>query len=615
MAVYYIDPYTTGNGAGTWASPWSFNSGTRTGFAAGDELRIVARLLSSLLTATSYVATRPAANQVTIGSGGGLGADFVVGDMLYFPDYDSFTYVTSKSTNTLTTSGTVLPIPTTVAGTINVRRMPVANCPPSATANAMTLLPANGFNNVTITDGWIADGVQVTDGTAKSIIRSSSTSTAASQFFVDCGSVPAPDNAITSFTLNAPNTHTLGLFSAASVLTMYVANVTTLTLGQLFTHSGSSTILNYSTNSAFKIAPTYTITHMNGTGAGALTLIGLAGGTVNLTNLYLTTNMALSSYLIGTTVNINTLVFATLAVAQLVASSSSTVGPATYNIATVDIYINVGMNGVTGATGPYTFNLTGPVYVDRRNTSITDFYYRYNASSGVQIPQPEAYIPGISAVGITLGSDSFNSRPIITPNSVVRRQYNFPSIFRLYAVSPFGEYELPSWYYFPANLLITYRDGSNPVEILGVQRGPTVNPTFVSGFLFPNAYLDATFFRTAGPSIKVYLASYDTGMWQSTSVGFATKTIRIPVVSGTTYTISGYIQTDRATFANGQCVVSLTNGFTTSNTQSMTTACIGAWEQFSFSYTATMTQEIYLAVSMQFSNGGESFWIDDLTIV
>jgi len=95
----------------------------------------------------------------------------------------------------------------------------------------------------------------------------------------------------------------------------------------------------------------------------------------------------------------------------------------------------------------------------------------------------------------------------------------------------------------------------------------------------------------------------------------STKNIKIPVVAGTTYTISGYIRTDQTTFTDGHCIVALTDGFTTTNSQSMTTACINAWEQFTMTYTATLTQEINLAISMKFSAGAKAFWIDDITIV
>ncbi len=612
MAVYYIDPYTTSNGTGTWASPFSFSNGTRTGFAAGDELRIVARLLSSLLTATSYTATRPATNQVTITSGGGLGADFVVGDMLYFPDYDSFGYVNSKSTNTLTMlAGNVVPIPTTAAGTINVRRMPVANCPPSATFTSLVLFGAS-YNNATVTDGWTADGVQVTDGTAKSIVRSSYTASVASNFLVDSTASPAPSSAITSFVVNAPNTHILGMYSSSSSFTMFVANATSLTFAQLYTNSGSTTIGTSSLGSVYRAAPSYTIKHMTALGGSVFNATAMAGGSLTITNLYLSTSIVFGPLFVDTTININTLVFNTLANPVLASTSSTPAAFATYNINTVDVYVNVSMVGLTGAPGQYTLNITGPVYVDRRNTTITSLLYRYYQTSSASISLPSVFIPKILAPSITLGPDAFNSGSIIFLPAI-RRPYNFPFLFQLFAASVPAA--LPSVYAYPANILVTYRDGSPPVEILGVQSNPSPSPPVVSATELPNAYLDATVFRTTGPSIEVYLGTYTASLWTSPLTSFSTKLIRVPVVSGTTYTISGYIQTDQTTFANGQCLVSLTDGFTTSNTQSMTTACIGAWEQFSFSYTATTTQEIYLAVSMQFSAGAKSFWIDDITIV
>jgi hypothetical protein len=41
MATYYLNPYTATNGTGTFASPWSASSTTRTGLASGDEIRIL----------------------------------------------------------------------------------------------------------------------------------------------------------------------------------------------------------------------------------------------------------------------------------------------------------------------------------------------------------------------------------------------------------------------------------------------------------------------------------------------------------------------------------------------------------------------------------------------
>lgn len=612
MAVYYIDPYTTTNGSGTWASPWSFNSSTRTGFANGDELRIVARLLTDLLTATTYTASRPAVNQVTITSGGGLGADFVVGDMLYFPDYDSFGYVNSKSTNTLTmTAGSPVPIPTTQAMTINVRRMPVANCPPSATSTSLTLL-GQSYNNITVTDGWTADGVQVTDGTAKSIVRSSYTASSVSSFFIDSNVSPQPSTSITSFVVNASNTHVLGMYSSAAAFQIYIANATSLTFAQFLSNSGGSTINTFSTNSVYKSATNYTIKHLTATGGSVFSSAAMAGGSLTITNLYLSTHVVFGTRFVDTTVNITTLVFATLTNPYLAVTTSTPSACATYNIGTIDIYIGLSLTGITGAFGAYVLNITGPIYVDRRNTTLTSVTSKFYQTTGAGIVGSIAYIPTIAATGITSSADIFNNNPIFQAPST-RRPYNFPAPYQLFAAESI--LVLPGWGPNPANLLVTYRDGSAPIEILGVQASPNPIPSTVTAAELPNAYLDATVFRTTGPSIEVYLATYTTSIWVSPLTSFGTKLIRIPVVFGTTYTISGYIRTDDATFTDGQCIVSLTNGFTTSNTQSMTTACINAWEQFSFTYAATITQEIYLAVSMQFSSGAKSFWIDDITIV
>ena len=285
MAVYYIDPYTATNGTGTWASPWSFASSVRTGLAAGDEVRIVARLLSSMLTATTYTATRPAANQIVITSGGGLGADFATTDLLYFPDYGTFSYVFSIATNTITTTNAILPIPTTASITLNVQRIPVANAPVSAIAQTMYLL-GTSLNNVTVTDGWTADRVQVTDGTAASIVRSSYSSLSASSLGVDNTGTPGRSASVTSLVVNAPNTYILGVLGSGSTFTVALSNVTSLTFKQVFSSSGGAVIQNNASNAAIPAGITYNITHLSSVGANIFTGLQGYSSTFNLTNIY-----------------------------------------------------------------------------------------------------------------------------------------------------------------------------------------------------------------------------------------------------------------------------------------------------------------------------------------
>lgn len=164
MAVYYIDPYTTVNGTGTWASPFSLNSASRGGtlLSSGDEVRLVAKYLTSILTATTYTANRASVNTITLTSGGGLGADFVVGDFVYFPDYDSFARVNAKSTNTLTlaSSSLVIPVPTSEIISLNVRKLDTTVATPSSTTTPMyTWAEAlqTSLDGVTFSDGWVAD--------------------------------------------------------------------------------------------------------------------------------------------------------------------------------------------------------------------------------------------------------------------------------------------------------------------------------------------------------------------------------------------------------------------------------------------------------------------------
>ena len=609
MAVYYIDPYTTSNGTGTWAFPFSFDASTRTGLTSGDELRIVARLLSNLLTVTTYTATRSAANQITIASGGGLGADFAVGNLVYFPDYDSFARVSAVATNLLTFGATLIPIPTTDTATINVRRVDFTVATPSATGLQFTLLNTT-FSGITVTDGWVADGVRVTDGTAKSIIRSSSGTSSTCSLFFDRGTASTA-----SYTVSAPNTYYVGnnAITATSVL---ATNILSLNIAQLYSGQANGANIADTTTLVRRPSTTYTVKHwtMNNFGTSSI------NPTITVTNLYVSNVMLGSYYGTNATVNIATMVINTLASGDIFFGGTTIASSAIYNLTTaVDIYQSAAPTLIATASGPYTVNILCPVYFNRRASTLTSVTRRYVLNQAmVAATQRDFYTPTINLGGSITASDndniaSWNIFPL--PANAWYQPYFKPAECRIYAGNDTAGFE-PRVPNASVNILVTHASGAAPYEMLGVPSSPNgVNGTNAATSM-PKAALDASVFRTAGPSIKVFLPTYSSAQWTNAGVGgvFATKNIRIPVVSGTTYTISGYIRTDQTGFLAGQCLVALTNGFTVSNSQSMTTACINAWEQFSFSYTATSTQEIYLAVSMQFSAGAKSFWIDDITI-
>jgi hypothetical protein len=91
------------------------------------------------------------------------------------------------------------------------------------------------------------------------------------------------------------------------------------------------------------------------------------------------------------------------------------------------------------------------------------------------------------------------------------------------------------------------------------------------------------------------------------------KSIKVPCVAGTSYTVSGYINTSITSYANGdiKAYIALNDEIITN--QDITTASVGAWEQFSLTFTAAITGEYELIIRAYFINSG-SFWLDDLTI-
>jgi hypothetical protein len=160
MAIYYINPHTTTNGTGTFASPWSLSSTTRTGLAAGDEIRIFGVALTSLLTATSYTATWSAPHSLTITAGGGLGADWAIGDVCYIPDFDTFFVLSAKSGNIIGgSSGNSLPIFNTSVASVTIRRVNTTTYPAGSTGTQTVL--SDVLNNITISDCWTAATTRV----------------------------------------------------------------------------------------------------------------------------------------------------------------------------------------------------------------------------------------------------------------------------------------------------------------------------------------------------------------------------------------------------------------------------------------------------------------------
>lgn len=617
MAIYYIDPHTTVNGAGTWASPWSLGTNTRTGLATGDEIRVKGVALSSLLTATTYAASFTSAQSITITSGGGLGADFVAGSIIYFPQYDTFAKIVTSVGNVLSIYGTsMMPIynSSAGAGTIEVREVDLATYSVSSTSSYY--LGSGSVNNLTISDGWTDETTRVTDGTVKSLFNSSSTAQA--QCYLDSSSTGTYGHSI-----DLQNTHVMcsnSTSTSTAVTTSIYGSNTTATICQIF-----GQYINGGLSFGSTTSPVYntsvTLTH-----CGSV-LIGSSYGkdiTVTATNTatYCADAMLSStamSYVNNLTINLGYIISAVVSynVGSLLYAPNAYNATINYN-GMVDIYASGGISYLLSGYGHFTANFhptnfsvkynkrvstqTSVTYGLYSNSSMTSgdvfFVPSFDAPTGWTITNTKYYMP---ATPIGQGNAARSPR---IPNVTA---VDFPTATS--ASIPYGAS-------YNNNVLVTYRNGANPIEILSINgSGYNISTTSTS---FPVVQRDASVYRTTAPSLKSYLGSRSQGYWTgvqgAVKTSMAAKPILIPVTSGVPVTISGYIRTDDAAYSDGDCDVSLMFLDVEVATQAMTTACINAWEQFTLTFTPSQTGEATLLWEMYYANGAKSYWLDDLVI-
>lgn len=635
MAIYYIDPHTTVNGTGTWASPWSLSSSTRTGLATGDEIRIKGVALTSLLTATSYTATLTNNYQMTVTAGGGLGADFVAGDILYFPAYDTFAKIISSSSNVLALYGTYSCWPinnsTAYGGSITVRKVNRTTYPAS-TASGTYYVAFGAVNNITISDCWTSETTRVTDGSVKTLFNSSYTLNMTA--YIDSYST-----GVSNYNVDLSNTCILNSNSTSTasqvVLTSLTSN-STITLKQYNSYYISgSTGINLGGGSTPIYNTTINITHACST-SGLASVIYAKDCTLNFTNTYVYALDIMWSGLnafvgsLNVTYNLNYI---------FVVTSQYNINSFIYATSgTLPAYNTINYNGLIDILANSTLMYIAYGAIGRLNIAYhpTNFSLRYNKRAGLQTTITYGYwlnvpisggqtyfIPQINTPpGWTMSYDYWYSTAALiaagTPAKIDRVPFTLNMDGPKVPTSPSNN-RYPVGVTMGTNILMTYRDGSDPVEILSIYgNGVSSNTTYTS---FPVVTKDATVYKTSGPSLKSYLNTRTVNYWTSATnsgsvykTGKSTKPIKVPVTSGVAVTITGYIRTNDTSYVNGDCDVSLYFLGTEVATQAMTTACIGAWEQFSLTFTPTQTGEAYLLWDMYYGNGNTSYWLDDLVI-
>lgn len=614
MAIYYIDPHTTTNGTGTWASPWSLSFSSVRGLSSGDEIRIKGVALTSLLTATSYTATYASYNTLTITAGGGLGADFAAGTFVYLPTYDVFAKVISVATNTLTFSSTaILPWYNTSSGqtAITVRKVNTATYPAGSSTTG-TYIATDTVNNITVSDCWTSETTRVTDGSVKTLIYSSSTSTTLSHYL----NLGTPSAYVTGNSYALGNTHLLGCSGAAissANIRSYSSN-TTITLKQLYS-VGTASVLHL--GGAYKVKNvTIAITDL-GTYTGINPGVFVADNvTISITRMssYNSENFFGNSSTAwagasNVTLNIGDTVGYNNGLSSVVNSSPISCQSIQLNLnGMVDVYTAPTLQYINrSAGGPVeiSFGSSFVYYSNRRVSTLTTVSTNsvFVASSQMDCYVPTSVKPSSWSFPATLYNIIANSVPA-----------NFAPLFKnkekplVVSVPTSTVASGISTYAGSCNLLVQPRDNTDPSEVL---IGFNYSAGGVGVASFPVVSTDASTYKTTSPSLKCLLTTYVASLFTNTK---PVKTIKIPVTASTSYTVSGYIRSDDTAYANGDCVMSIMKDGTTIASQNMTTACINAWEQFTLTFTPSVTCEVDLVWETGFSNGAKSIWLSDLTI-
>lgn len=612
MAIYYVSPYTTTNGTGTWASPYSASSTTRAALVAGDEVRIVAKYLSTILTATTYTATNTNNYQITITSGGALGSDFPVGTFIYIEEVDAFEYVTAVSGNLITLKATtgVLPLKSTAADqTITIRKVYSTAAPFSTTGSSGTIfINTNGVSNVTFTDGWIDDGVRVTDGTAKALF---STSYAVGAYNWNINGTNAVNTYPGKSTYDLSNTHFMGSRNANGTCAVNLFYGGDLNINQIHATSNGYLAVGGKGGATFVQDVTINIKHMY----GSFSNVYLKNSVVNIENQY-RGPLGASNYSKDVTYNVDSAVLYTGSY-LISTSAANSISKSVLNFNTsIDIYSATTVVAVAYSFGPYTANINATIYQNRRASTVTTCTYKFALIGDLNYTSPVFSTPKINCPNLTVTSPDKLSGYRIWPQTIdptpTLSNYNVPLVLEIDAGQTTTD--LPRIWSQPTNVLIKFADGGSPVEMLGVGLGIVANPAPPQEGRSPVVSLDATVYNTVGPSLKAYLDTYDASLWEYGGLSRVSKTIKIPVVSGTSYTVTGYIKTDQSTYLTGDCRATIQNSSGEVVGQNMTTACINAWEQFTLTFTATATEELNFAWIMRFSEGAKSYWLDNLTI-
>ena len=574
---------------------------------------------------------------MTISAGGGLGADWAAGNYGYIVEDDAFFYVGSVATNVLTV-GSATPMPwsnsvNSVTNTKTIRRYDSTNNAVSTTSTFYILGSTTSIANVVVSDAWTNATTRVTDGSVKSIFRQSTAGSVS--FNADTSGTPT---VLANNTFDMSNSYIVPGPSTGAQLSINIkGRDSTYNIAQATMYSSGTNLLTVGTNTypSKNITVTIKTTNLYYAMLGGTSYFD--SSTFNFTNFYIFYSdwaFGVAASPPGSVAN-NTFNFTNFTSLGVISSSWLNFGTTASQKITINfsgivdfIPASTPLYALQAGGGDVSINLlpSATVYKGRRATTgantLTGRYFPQSVSGyflGQKIPIYTAnLLPTVSATANVAAGGPFFS---ITLSTYSGNDLYKPTVINIEYPGILSSANSQHTT-VPANVLMTYRDGSrDPIEILGIDTkiGYTASGAATT---FPNVFRDTITVRTTGPSLKSLLTTRTAGYWQpsANAAGISDvksssyKNIKIPIVSGSTYTITGYIRSDYASSITGDVIMSVIYNNTVLATQSMTSAMYNAWEQFTLSFTASATGEAYLVWEMYYPTA-MSYWLDDLVIV
>lgn len=669
MAVKWKDMFITTSGAtGTYADPYGWNENGS--FADGDECRIKAKTISSILESGTDTVHITNTNRCQLTVQGTQNLTYSAFDILYFPDYGTFWKINSSVSGGVLngTTNNYVCVPIRNNTNITVQKVDMSIFAGSSNTST-TIYFGAGHQNYYIptTDAWTSETSQTTDGTAITILSPQGTSTS-QNFYCNTGGTTGtmntggslyPTGSTENYTeVNCPHSVILPANSTSNSngWNFYATRVKTLKLKQLYI--GRDLYYTPIICSVFDNI-TVDITHLslynplaffrttfqndNDSQQNSLTPYSRKTLTANFDYVYSHTNGPISGerayYPQGKGNNLDI----TIGEQWSINRPEKLFSICEFH----DVTIDIGPIMYTGTQGGFSefyvaWDITGTVSITYTNFKLEDgnlnnntnvtwhgtleegaSYYRSKPSGAKfasisQFPLPSGFTVTNSSIRPYAYNYGASSRFTNTFTQNMK-EFSQPYVVDIPQSAPST---LNSDFRFPTNSDAhgTIYKFSDNVIYVTPQAGSASSSYNRQVRYWPYLTLDNSVVRTTGNSLKWKLDSYSTSYIIR---GPATQDVRthsiyplyIPVLSGTSYTFTGYLRTDRTGMATGDAWLDAYNsdGAYISRTN-FTSSALNAWEAVSVTFSAAEDGFARFAFKACWNGNSQNYWIDDVEV-